>query len=132
MHDGNGRRASVVVTVRSLQEGKPDLPFDRGYLMTVTQRTHTELGGAIIEDDAMAPTLRVGDALLIDPCERVSAPGLYVNMTDGELRVRRIMPGLTPGTISVMTDNENYPDFNDVDEAAFPVTGRVIWVGRKV
>lgn len=131
VREGAGR-SSVVVTIQNLQEDKPPLPFDRDYLLTVTRHPHTELGSAIVEDDANAPTLRIGDALLVAPCERATAPGLYVSLVDGDLRVRRVMPGLKSGTISVMTDNSAYPDFNDVSEDNFPVTGKVIWVGRKV
>lgn len=127
-----GRKAAVIVTVKNLQEKKPDLPFDRSYLMTVTQRHHSELGAAIIEDDAMAPSLRPGDAVLVEPCEQVGSPGIYASFTDGAMRVRRLMPGLEEGTISVMTDNNDYPDFNDKPSSAFNVTGRVIWVGRKI
>ncbi|MDX5979578.1 XRE family transcriptional regulator [Vreelandella alkaliphila] len=126
----SGATKTLVVTVKSLQEGKPDFPFDRNYLLTITNRPHTELASGIVVDDAMFPTLRIGDALLIEPCERVEQPGIYASMRDGKLMVRRIMEGLDQGSISVMTDNDSYPDFEDVEASRFPVTGRVIWIGR--
>lgn len=125
-------RAPVVVTVGSLQSGVPDFPFDHSYLLTITQQSHNELRAGIVEDDAMSPSLRPGDALLIEACSQAARPGVYASMTDDGLQVRRVMPGLEPGTISIVTDNESYPDFNDKPIEAFPVTGKVIWVGRKV
>lgn len=123
---------TLVVLVRSLQEDKPDFPFDRSYLLSITSRAHTELGSAIVEDDAMSPTLRIGDALLVEPCASVDRPGLYASMQDNKLRIRRIMEGLEKGRISVMTDNDAYPDFEDVEAGRFPVTGKVIWIGRSL
>lgn len=127
-----GATKTLVVTVRSLQEGRPDFPFDRNYLLSITNRPHTELGSAIVEDDAMSPTLRIGDALLIEPCERADRPGIYASMQNGKLRVRRIMEGLEEGKVSLMTDNDDYPDFEDVEVERFPVTGKVIWIGRSL
>lgn len=130
MANDSGATKTLVVTVKSLQRDKPDFPFDRNYLLSITQRPHTELAAAIVEDDAMSPTLRIGDALLIEPCVKAERPGIYASMRDGRLMVRRVMEGLDDDTISVVTDNDNYPDFDDVEASRFPVSGRVIWIGR--
>jgi phage repressor protein C with HTH and peptisase S24 domain len=132
MANVSGATKTLVVTVKSLQEGRPDFPFDRNYLLSITSRPHTELGAAIVEDDAMSPTLRVGDALLIEPCAVADRPGLYASLQDSKLRVRRVMEGLEAGRVSVMTDNDAYPDFEDVEAKRFPVAGKVIWIGRSL
>lgn len=126
----SGATKTLVVTVPSLQPDKPDFPFDRNYLLTITKRSAAELGSAIVSDDAMAPTLRRGDALLIEPCDSVTEAGLYASVADAQVTIRRVIQGLKPGTISVMTDNDDYPDFNDVALSDYPVAGRVVWIGR--
>ncbi|MGP9633752.1 XRE family transcriptional regulator [Halomonas sp. AOP43-A1-21] len=130
--EGLGAKNSLVVMVKSLQPGRPDFPFERSYLLSITQRPHTELGAAIVEDDAMANTLKIGDALLIEPCDTAERPGIYASKQGNVLRVRRVMEGLEEGRISIMTDNDDYPDFEDVEVERFPVTGRVIWIGRSL
>lgn len=126
----SGATKTLVVTVPSLQPDRPAFPFDRNYLLSISQRPAAELGSAIVVDDAMAPTLRRGDALLIEPCGSVTEAGLYASVSDGTVNIRRVMAGLKPGTISVMTDNDDYPDFHDATTSDYPVAGRVVWIGR--
>jgi len=126
------RRTPTIVTVRNLMEGAADLPFDNRYLATITGTKASELAALIVEDDAMSATLNPGDIVLIEPCERVKKPGLYVSASEASSpRIRRVMPGLTDNSISILTDNEDYPNFDDRPESAFPVTGRVVWIGSR-
>lgn len=126
----SGATKTLVVTVPSLQPDRPAFPFDRNYLLSITKHSAQELGAAIVSDDAMTPTLRRGDALLVEPCEQVTTAGLYASVHDGKVNIRRVIEGLKPGTISVMTDNDDYPDFHDAPASDYPVSGRVIWIGR--
>ena len=126
----SGATKTLVVTVPSLQPDRPAFPFDRNYLLSITTRPPAEMGAAIVSDDAMAPTLRKGDALLIEPCDSVSEAGLYASIANDQVNIRRVIQGLKPGTISVMTDNDDYPNFNDVAFSDYPVAGRVVWIGR--
>lgn len=126
----SGATKTLVVTVPSLQPDKPAFPFDRNYLLRISERPASELGAAIVTDDAMTPTLRPGDALVIEPCDRVTEAGLYASVSNEQVNIRRAMPGLMPGTVSVVTDNDDYPDFHDTPLENYPVAGRVVWIGR--
>lgn len=120
----------LIVTVPSLQPGVPAIPFEESYLRTLTNKGADELSSMLVSDETMMPTLRHGDALLIEDCTEVDRPGLYAGTQGKHTHIRRILDGLKPGTLTIVTDHDDYPDFHDVPAHNFPVIGRVIWVGR--
>lgn len=69
-----------------------------------------------IVDDAMAPTLKPGDAAIIETVIRFAPrAGLYAVQIQGKARVRRLRPNVD-GSMTLLFDNPLYPA-ETVDEA---------------
>lgn len=91
---------------------------------------------ALIEaqGDAMEPTIRPGDLLLVDlRVGRISDSALYVLAVAGGLSVKRLQR-LSDGAVIVSADNPAYEAERLAPERAreLPVVGRVLWIGRAV
>ena len=94
---------------------------------------HKPTGVSIVrvEGDAMYPTLRDGDEVLIQRYLANENPrdGLYVIRADTGLLVRRIALEPARNRIAVLTDNPNYPNWDSLMRNAIQIVGRVIWIG---
>lgn len=86
-----------------------------------------------VDGDSMQPTLNDGDDIMVDKAAALRAikEGVYVLRMDDTLMVKRLVKG-KGGTLSVLSDNDAYPSWPDVDAKTVSVIGRVVWVGRKL
>lgn len=79
-----------------------------------------------VEGDEMAPTLRTGDAVLIDKTKTAPVPaGLFLIEELGEKVLRRVRVILPDGQAQVSCDNKFYPAY-ETDPAKLKIIGRVI------
>lgn len=84
-----------------------------------------------VNGDAMAPTLRDSDLILVDLGEpRFKHDGVYVLRRDGELIVKRLQRG-PGGELIVKSDNPAYqPTLVSLDRVG--IIGRVIWAAGRI
>ncbi|MBP7865989.1 MAG: S24 family peptidase [Acidobacteria bacterium] len=116
-----------------VEETGPDcfLAFGRQW---VEQRLRTVPEGLRViraDDDAMAPTILRGDALLVDTgqCPLVDG-GVYLVRHAGEAQVRRLFSALG-SRVRILPDNPQFsPAEGDRAGDAFGIVGRVLWIGR--
>lgn len=98
--------------------------------------SHKPTGVSIVrvEGDAMYPTLRDGDEVLIQRYLVNENPrdGLYVIRADTGLLVRRIALEPARNRIAVLTDNPSYPNWDGLMRNAIQIVGRVIWIGMQL
>jgi phage repressor protein C with HTH and peptisase S24 domain len=83
-----------------------------------------------VAGDAMAPTIREGDVVVVDCSTQPLREAVYVLVIGDVPVVRRI--GMKPaGGCVAICDNPRYGS-EDVDRAALQVLGRVVWKGGKL
>ena len=102
---------------------------------TMTQGTDILVGAAIglpRNGDAMEPTLRSGDSVLVDCAQKrpQRTDGIYVIRTDGALQVKRLQVEVVQGLLTILSDNKAYEVQRGVRPDDVTVVGRVIWLGR--
>jgi hypothetical protein len=86
-----------------------------------------------VEGDSMLPTLADGDQILVDTDDRERLrDGIYVLRTDEALLVKRLSVNPATRRLTIRSDNEAYPSWDDCDPAGVHVVGRVVWVGRRL
>lgn len=86
-----------------------------------------------VDGDSMDPTLCDGDDIMVDhsAAQRPLRDGIYVLRMDDVLLVKRL--ALRPsGKLSIRSDNERYPNWDDVEPQEVNIIGRVIWTGRRL
>lgn len=86
-------------------------------------------------DEAMTPTIRPRDTLLLDTTEsRIARNGIYALGIVGQQRQIRRVQVRHDGSLLLISDNPAYhPDIVTTDTvAALTVFGRVVWVGHTV
>lgn len=85
-----------------------------------------------VDGESMAPTLGHGDDILVDHSDNLTKvrDGIYVLRLDNVLMVKRVATGPRRGRFSILSDNNLYPCWNDVDPQLVTIVGRVVWVGR--
>lgn len=88
-----------------------------------------------VRGDSMAPTLEAGDVILVDSAHvRVETNAIYAFVSDEQgLRVKRLQRR-DDGSMVVKSDNPAYePEVLSKRQAAgMVVTGRVVWMGRRL
>ncbi|GAA0486711.1 hypothetical protein GCM10009096_31900 [Parasphingorhabdus litoris] len=87
----------------------------------------------VVDGDSMDPTLCDGDDIMVDhsAAERPLRDGIYVLRMDDVLLVKRL--ALRPsGQLSIRSDNDRYPDWDDIDPSEVNIIGRVVWKGRRL
>jgi len=111
------------------------LAFQSAWLRDKAGLNHEDLLLVTVVGDAMEPTLKQGDVVLVDRAKaHVPDDGLYVLLVDGTMLVKRLRK--RPGRkVQVISDNEAYGSF-DLDLADPPedmsIIGRVVWFGREI
>lgn len=86
-----------------------------------------------VQGDSMLPTLADGDQILVDTADRERLrDGIYVLRTDDALLVKRLSVNPATRLLTVRSDNDAYPSWDDLDPAGVQVIGRVVWVGRRL
>lgn len=86
-----------------------------------------------VDGDSMDSTLCDGDDIMVDhsAAERPLRDGIYVLRMDDVLLVKRL--ALRPsGKISIRSDNNRYPDWDDIAPQEVNIIGRVVWKGRRL
>lgn len=106
---------------------------DEAWLRSLSHKP-TGVSIVMVEGDAMYPTLRNGDEVLIQRYLANENPrdGLYVIRADTGLLVRRIALEPARNRIAVLTDNPNYPNWDGLMRNAIQIVGRVIWLGMQL
>jgi phage repressor protein C with HTH and peptisase S24 domain len=110
------------------------LALRRDWVRTICGVEPENLALDIGADEAMAPTIRPRDTLLLDTTKsRIGCNGIYVLGVGQQRQVRRVQVR-HDGSLLLMTDNQAYqPDIVATDAvAAITVFGRVVWIGRAV
>lgn len=91
---------------------------------------HTErLAGVQAVGDAMAPTIRDGDMLVVEFSDRLCGDAVYVLEVGGGVAVRRVAVKPTGGCI-IMCDNQRYGT-HEVNRSELRILGRVVWKGGR-
>lgn len=87
-----------------------------------------------VDGEAMAPTLRHGDDIIVDHSDTMGRlrDGLYLLRLDDVLMVKRVAMGPRRGIFSIVSDNNLYPSWGEMDLELVTVVGRVAWVGRSL
>lgn len=87
-----------------------------------------------VDGEAMAPTLRHGDDIMVDHSDNMARlrDGLYLLRLDDMLMIKRIAMGRRRGMFSIVSDNNLYPSWGEMDLKLITVVGRVAWVGRSL
>lgn len=85
-----------------------------------------------VDGESMAPTLNHGDDIMVDHSDDMTKlrDGVYVLRLDDVLMVKRVAMGPRRGSFSILSDNNYYPSWTDVDPALVAIVGRAIWIGR--
>ena len=133
---GDETRSAVAGLVPLFERGQADTQARLG-LDAATVARLSESGAALIEliemeGEAMAPTLRPGDQLLID---RGDGPkrlrdGLYLIRIEGRDVVKRLTLHPLKPKVTVQSDNPDHADWPDLPRAKLTVIGRAIWLAR--
>jgi phage repressor protein C with HTH and peptisase S24 domain len=118
----------------SEEHGRAYFGFDERWLKALTATPPARLSIVRVEGDSMAPTLSVGDDILVDLGDAANRvrDGIYVLRVDDAVIVKRIALHPMGGTVTVQSDNPAYPDWPDFNIDKINCIGRVIWAGRKV
>ncbi len=86
-----------------------------------------------VAGDSMEPTLSHGDDILVnrlDGAARVR-DGIYVLRMGDALHVKRMATGPDRRRVKIVSDNEAYPTWPDVELRKLVIVGRVVWGGRR-
>ena len=108
--------------------------FDEKWLKQLTASRPASLSVIRVEGDSMEPTLSGGDEVMVDLSDTGQRlrDGIYVIRSDDALVVKRVALGPQGRQISIVSDNQAYPSWPDVDRRSLHIIGRVLWFGRKV
>jgi phage repressor protein C with HTH and peptisase S24 domain len=109
------------------------LAFQANWVRSVASGRAEALSVIGVEGDSMLPTLADGDQILVDTDDRERLrDGIYVLRTDDALLVKRLSVNPATRRLTIRSDNEAYPSWDDCDPAGVNVIGRVVWVGRRL
>lgn len=109
------------------------LAFQSNWVRGIATGRPEALSVIRVAGDSMLPTLADGDHILVDTDDRERLrDGIYVLRTDDALLVKRL--GVNPATrrLTIRSDNDAYPSWDNCDPATVSVIGRVVWVGRRL
>lgn len=109
------------------------LAFQSSWVRDVASDTPDALSVIRVAGDSMLPTLNDGDHTLVDTADRERLrDGIYVLRVDDGLLVKRLSVNPANRRLSIRSDNDAYPSWDDCDPAGVAVIGRVVWVGRRL
>jgi hypothetical protein len=109
------------------------LAFQTRFVRTLASGRPEALTVIHVEGDSMLPTLANGDQILVDTDDRERLrDGVYVLRVEDSLLVKRLSVNPASRRLSIRSDNDAYPNWDDVDPAGISVIGRVVWMGRKL
>ncbi len=109
------------------------LAFQSNWIRSVASGRPEALSVIQVEGDSMLPTLADGNSILVDTDDRERLrDGIYVLRTDDALLVKRLSVNPATRRLTIRSDNDAYPSWDDCDPASVAVIGRVVWVGRRL
>ena len=109
------------------------LAFQQSWVRSVANGRPEALSIIQVEGDSMLPTLADGDNILVDTDDRERLrDGIYVLRTDDALLVKRLSVNPATKRLTIRSDNDAYPSWDDCDPSGVAVIGRVVWVGRRL
>jgi hypothetical protein len=109
------------------------LAFQSNWVRSVASGRPEALSVISVTGDSMLPTLADGDHILVDTADRERLrDGIYVLRTDEALLVKRLSVNPATRRLTIRSDNDAYPSWDDCDPAGVNVIGRVVWVGRRL
>lgn len=109
------------------------LAFSADWVRGITTGRPESLSVIHVQGDSMLPTLADGDQILVDTGDRERLrDGIYVLRADDSLLVKRLSVNPATRRLSIRSDNDAYPSWDDCDPAGVTVIGRVVWVGRRL
>jgi len=111
----------------------PTLAFDPAWLAQLCGARDEELCLIEMRGDAMEPTLRSGDLLLVDRRVRqIAQDGLYAVQLTDDVEIKRIQKK-TAGRVLLSCDNPRFQSATLTSAAAkrIKLLGRVVWFGRR-
>ena len=113
---------------------KAHVGFNPHWLRQLTRGTAKDLSMISVSGDSMAPTLVDGDDILVDQSDGAATlrDGIYVLRLQDSLMVKRLARSPAGPVVSIKSDNDAYPTWNDVELAQIDIIGRVIWAGRRL
>jgi phage repressor protein C with HTH and peptisase S24 domain len=106
--------------------------FDPKWLKKLTSDP-ASLSLISVAGDSMLPTLCDGDDIMVDG-SAPTAPlrdGIHVIRMDDQLMVKRVIRG-PGGTLSILSDNPTWPNWENVKAKDIQIIGRVVWAGRRL
>lgn len=113
-------------------EPKHYLMFRRDWLRGLS-RSPSQLCVLEVTGDSMWETLHDGDHALVDRSQANPArEGLYVLLLDDALVVKRISMHPVSKTLTIRSDNPNYPTYSEIKPDDVTIFGRVVWIGRRL
>lgn len=90
-----------------------------------------------VKGESMAPTLYDGDTIMVDRSDAIGGlrDGVYVLRLDDALMVKRVLASdkkkrLLGRSIAILSDNQDYPSWPDVDLSRVGIIGRVVWTAH--
>jgi phage repressor protein C with HTH and peptisase S24 domain len=115
------------------QAAAPSLAFDAAWLLQLCGARGEQLCLIEMRGDAMEPTLRAGDLLLIDRrVRRIAQDGLYAVQLSAGVEVKRVQKQAA-GAVLLGGDNPRFKNVALTAAAAkgIKLLGRVVWFGRR-
>ena len=108
--------------------------FDERWLQNLTPSRPSSLSVICVAGDSMEPTLSDGDEVMVDQSDNGQRlrDGIYVIRSDDTLMIKRVALGPQGKQISIVSDNQAYPSWHDVERRSIHIVGRVLWFGRKL
>ena len=111
------------------------MPFALPFLHGLQSNGLSALVVVLVGGDAMAPTVRSGDQVLVDEaCDHLTEDGMYL-ISAGMGRpplLRRLTFDPDGSRIWVSTDNGAYAAPRAVDADQIEIAGRVLWIGKRL
>ncbi|MDN7351684.1 LexA family transcriptional regulator [Acetobacter senegalensis] len=112
---------------------QPDegLRVGKSWLEAALPRDPAMLRLVSVSGDAMAPTLREGDLVIVDTGARaVQGGAIFALRVEGDILLRRLERRLGGG-IRALADNDRYPpqELQTAEAAGLDVVGEVVWSG---
>lgn len=122
-----------IVRVPILQGRSGGMSFDSEFLGKFGEAEPDNFAVVIATNDSMAPTIAVGDTVLIDRRHRKPEEGIFALHFGVQIALRRI--SVSAGGIRLSSDNPAVPPAEPIpwaDAAKLDVIGRAVWIGHKL
>lgn len=103
--------------------------FTESWLKSLTDSHPKFLKMLKIKNDAMVPTLNVGDDILIDTSKEIDEDAIYVIKSEQGISVKRVQI-ISEKTIRLLSDNPLYKPL-EKSKNEIEVIGRVVWYSHK-